>query len=473
VALSATTLLVSTVGWVAVRHHDGNINRLGGIFEGLDRPADSGDSGPRNILLVGSDSREGLPEDRDFNGTGASFVTGQRSDTIILAHLYGDDDVAQLVSFPRDSWVTIPEYTDPRTGETEPAHEAKINAAFFEGGPPLLVATVQELTGVTIDHYVQVDFTGFQEMVDALGGIQVCLPEAAKEKLSGIDLPAGKSVVQGEQALAFVRQRQGLPRGDIDRIARQQQFLGAIVRKVLSAGTLTNPVKLNSFLGAATESLQVDDGLSLEGLRDLALRLRNFSSGGVVFSTVPVADSAARRDGQSVVLLDLEAAEGLFERLRLDVPPGQPLPSEKDDDGGDDDAPDPDAPLLVAPSDVRVKVYNGAGVTGLAGRVAGDLQDVGFAVVGGPANRGSGTKTTLVLHGAGKADSARTLAAAIPGAVVKLDKSLDRTLEVVAGSSYRGVMQVTAGEPPPSPPPAPEPEEDEDTKTAAEDPCAV
>ncbi|MFP5369368.1 MAG: LCP family protein, partial [Actinomycetes bacterium] len=340
----------------------GNINRLDGIFDGQER-APVEDAGPRTVLIVGSDSREGLAPGEDFQGRGAEFVTGQRADTIILAHLYGDDDVAQLVSVPRDSWVTIPAHTDPETGEPVPAREAKINSAILEGGPSLLVQTVQQLSGLQVDHYVQVDFTGFKDMVDALGGVEVCLPEAAKEPKSGIDLPAGRSVVQGEQALAFVRQRSGLPRGDIDRIARQQQFMGAIVRKVLSAGTLANPFKLNAFLDAATQSLQVDEGLTISGLRDLALRLRGFDSGGVVFSTVPVADPAARRDGQSVVLIDEAAAADLFAGLRDDVPPGARSP--------EDEGP-PAAPLVVAPQDIRVKVLNGAGVRGLAGRVAGD-----------------------------------------------------------------------------------------------------
>ncbi|HVM26127.1 MAG TPA: LCP family protein [Mycobacteriales bacterium] len=461
-ATSVTILAAAGAGYAFVQHYDGNINRLDGIFDGTDR-GEVGESGPKNILIVGSDSREGLAPGEDFQGTGDEFVTGQRSDTIILAHLYGDDEVAQLVSFPRDSWVTIPASTDPRTGERRPAHEAKINSAFFEGGPALLVATVQQLSGLTIDHYVQVDFTGFKGMVDALGGVEVCLPEAAREPKSGIDLPAGRSTVEGEQALAFVRQRSGLARGDIDRIARQQQFMGAIVRKTLSAGTLANPFKLNGFLDAATESLQVDEDLTIGGLRDLALRMRGFDSGGVIFSTVPVADPAARREGQSVVLLDEAAAEGLFDGLRRDVPPGRAEPEPQPGDAG--------PALVVAPQSIRVEVYNGAGVQGLAARVASDLQDAGFAVVGPPANRSGGGQQTVVLHGPDKAESARTVAAAIPGAVTELDPSLGNVLQVVAGSSYRGVLPVTVGEPAPSAPPVSS--TPPEATTAAEDPCAV
>jgi LCP family protein required for cell wall assembly len=458
--MSAVTLLGAGSGYALLHHYDGNITRLDGVFDGLDRAAVPA-SGPRTVLLVGSDSREGLPPGEDFQGPG-EIISGQRADTIILAHLYGDHDVAQLVSIPRDTWVEIPAYTDPATGATEPAHESKINSAFYLGGPSLLIETLQDLTGLSIDNYVQVDFTGFRRMVDVLGGVEVCLPEATREVQSGIDLPAGRSVVQGEQALAFVRQRTGLPRGDIDRISRQQQFIGAMVRKVLSAGTLANPLKVNGFLDAATDSLQVDEHLTVDDLRDLALRLRTFDTGGVIFSTVPVAETSARRQGQSVVLIDEGAAETLFDGLRRDVPPGVGTP-EPDGDSGPE--------IVVAPQDVRVDVYNGAGIRGLGARVADDLQDAGFAVVGPPGNRGTGARQTVVRHAPDKADSALTLAAALPGAVTKVDPSLSTTLVVVAGSEYAGAQPVTVGQPAPAlPPPDATPP---DATTAAEDPCAV
>ena len=150
-------------------------------------------------------------------------------------------------------------YVD-KDGKSVAARESKLNSAFFEGGPALLIETVEGLTGLSIDRYVQVDFDGFQTIVNRLDGVEVCLAEPAKEKDSGIDLPAGRQTIKGDQALAFVRQRKGLPNGDIDRIRRQQQFIGGIVRKVLSAGTLANPLRLNGVIDAATESLKVDDG---------------------------------------------------------------------------------------------------------------------------------------------------------------------------------------------------------------------
>ncbi len=459
---SVSILVTAGAGWALLNFYDGKINRIPGLGLGQDRPEDL----PRdatNILIVGSDSRGDLKAGEGTQGTGKDFVTGQRSDTVILAHLYGDSDKAQLISFPRDSWVQIPEHTSTETGEVVEAHEGKLNSAFFDGGPPLLIQTISELTGLYVDHYMQIDFDGFQRVVNKLDGVEVCLPAPAKEKDSGIDLPAGRQIIKGDQALAFVRQRKGLPNGDIDRIKRQQQFIGAIVRKVLSAGTLLNPVKINGVITVATESLQVDQGLTIDDLQELALRFRSFDAGGVIFSTVPIADVNGFRKRQSVVLLDEAKGRELFEAIRTDVPPGTPA------DKGDAK---PAEPLIVAPGSIRVRVYNGAGVQGLGRRAASDLEEVGFLVVGSPGNREGAAAETVVLHGPSRADSARTVAAALPGATVRLDPNLTGTVEVVVGSSYAGAKQVTvSGAPKPqapgtvaSPPPV---------QTAAQDPCAA
>ncbi|MCY7364584.1 MAG: LCP family protein, partial [Frankiaceae bacterium] len=461
VVTSVAVLATAGAGWALLNFWDGKISRIAGLDLGDDRPADL----PRdaqNILIVGSDSRGQLEAGVGTQGTGDDFVTGQRADTVILAHLYGDADQAELVSFPRDSWVTIPAHTDPDTGELVEERESKLNSALFEGGPALLIETIEELSGLHVDHYMQIDFDGFQAVVDKLDGVEVCLPEAAKEKDSGIDLPAGRSVIQGDQALAFVRQRKGLPNGDIDRIRRQQQFIGAIVRKVLSARTLLNPVRLNGVITVATESLDVDEGTSIDDLQRFALRMRGFDAGGVVFTTVPIADINGVRQRQSVVLLDEEEGAELFSRIRRDVAPGVPeQPAE---------SVDPAEPITVAPSSVRVRVYNGAGLTGLGRRAAGDLEEVGFLVVGAPEDRGSTATQTVVLHGPDRAASARTVAAAIPGATTRLDESLDRTLEVVVGSSYAGAqpVSVTGAAPEPTSAPSQAP-----VVTAASAPCAA
>ena len=461
VITSVAVLATAGAGWALLSFYDGKISRINGLDLGGDRPADL----PRdaqNILIVGSDSRGELEAGEGTQGTGDDFVTGQRADTVILAHLYGDADQAELVSFPRDSWVRIPAHTDPESGELVEERESKLNSALFEGGPALLIDTIEQLSGLHVDNYMQIDFDGFQAVVNKLDGVEVCLPEAAKEKDSGIDLPAGRSVIQGDQALAFVRQRKGLPNGDIDRIRRQQQFIGAIVRKVLSPGTLLNPVRLNGVITVATESLDVDEGTSIDDLQRFALRMRGFDAGGVVFTTVPIADINGVRQRQSVVLLDEAKGTELFSRIRRDVAPGVP--------DAPTDAVEPAEPIIVAPSSVRVRVYNGAGVTGLGRQAAADLEQVGFLVVGAPGDRGSTATATIVRHGPDRADSARTVAAAIPGATIELDESLAGTVEVVVGSSYAGAQPVSVGADPEQPavPPAEAP-----VVTAASDPCAT
>jgi hypothetical protein len=232
-----------------------------------------------------------------------------------------------------------------------------------------------------------------------------------------------------------------------------------MIHKVLSAKTLLNPLKLNGFLNAATSSLQVDEGLSFGDMKDIALRVRGFSSGNVLFVTVPIANAAARINGASVVELDEAAGAAMFEALKRDEAPGTPA---KAGSGG--------SKLTVPASSIRVRVYNGSGVTGLARRAFNDLSQVGFITTGTPTNRGTGATNTTVFYGPTRADSAKTLAAAIPGAVLQEDPSLQRTLEVVVGSSYNGAKKVTVSAPASTPSattsPAPK------LRTAEDDVCS-
>lgn len=464
--MSIVMLLVTGLGYFIVSGLDGNINRIGLVSTRPDgqRP-DKVKKDARNVLLVGSDSRDnGSGIDR---GKGKTFTTGQRADTIIIAHLYADSDAAQLVSFPRDSYVTIPAFTNPKTKKTRAAHKDKINSAISEGGLPLLVATLEDLTGLRIDNFLVIDFAGFKAMVNQLGGVEVCLLKPAKEKESEIDLPAGRQVITGDQALAFVRQRHGLPRGDIDRIARQQVFIGSLIRKVLTKGTLLNISKLKGFLDTLTKNVSTDDGLSFDELVKIGLRLRSFSSGGVAFTTVPFSDPAARRNGASVVLLDDAKVSALFNQLRLDKVPAALAPKPAPGKGVA-----PVTGLFVKPSAIRVAVFNGGGTKGLGARAATDLAKAGFVITGTPGNRGSGASATVVHYGPDKVDSARTLAASIPGATLQLDSTLTRTLEVVVGLDYSGTQAVTIGKPPASSPTsAPDTGDNAPVQTAANEGC--
>jgi LCP family protein required for cell wall assembly len=452
VVTSGSVLASAGVGYALVQRYDGNINRITGVL-GDDEAEAQVDNGPRTILIVGSDSRD--VEGEAFQGKGDEAVTGQRSDVVMLAHLYGGSDAVELVSIPRDSWVEIPAHTDAESGEPVAATEGKINNAFFQGGPALLVSTVERLSGLSIDHYLQVDFDGFRAIIDELDGVDVCLSKPAREPKSGIDLPAGVSTVRGEQALAFVRQRQGLARGDIDRIERQQRLLAAMVRKVTSRGTLLNPLRLNGVLDIATSSLQVDEGLTFAELRELAFRMRTVGPDRVVFTTIPIETSNGVRRGQSVVLIDEAGAQQLFGRIDRDVAPGEDVPP----------AEAPQVPLTVAPERIRVQVFNGSDVPGKGTQAAADLEKLGF-LVGEPSNRSEGAGQTVVRHGPDRVDSARTVAAAIPGAVVELDPALGGVVEVIAGSAYDGAQPVTVTGPVQAAPPV-------ESTTAEADPCGV
>lgn len=262
---------------------------------GKDRPtaAPTSQAGraPLNILVMGSDSREGAN----------AFIGGTedegRSDTTLVLHVSGDRRNALAVSIPRDSMVDMPDCRS-RDGGTVRGALRQFNAAYTLGGAACTQRTVEQLTGVRIDHYVVIDFAGFRDMVDALGGVEICLPHAVKDDLAHLDLPAGRSDVDGTQALAYVRSRHGLGDGsDLGRVERQQAFLSAVLQKATSAGTLTNPKRLYDFLDTATRSITVDPGLaSLGALTSLARTVQSIGLDRIQFFTVPTTVYPADRN---------------------------------------------------------------------------------------------------------------------------------------------------------------------------------
>jgi LCP family protein required for cell wall assembly len=443
-AITSGLVLVATIGgYLAYRHYDNNIGRIRNIvLPGHSQPPPSGKD--VNYLLVGSDTREGYTK-AELQAAGTQFDGGNRSDTVILVHIPADGSKVTLVSFPRDSWVRIPQWTDPK-GKVHPEHFGKLNSAFASGelpggNPALLSATIGDLSGLRVDHFVQIDFIGFMRMVNALGGIRVCLQHAARDRDSGINLPAGESDINGKQALAFVRQRHGLPGEDLGRIKRQQYFIATVIKKVTSAGTLLNPFKLTAFLDKATQSVKSDQGLTQ--LRTLALRLRKLDPQHVQFATLPNLGGAKRgTPSQDVVLLDEPRVAALFGGLRGDSPKASATPS-------------PSGPRLVVPaSAVRVRVYNGTSQAGLAAKASDDLRAAGF-IVATPRTRNTGATATVVRYGPTRADSARTLAAAVPGAELVADPTLGSTVELIVGSGYTGAHAVEVTPPTSAPPSAP------------------
>jgi LCP family protein required for cell wall assembly len=461
-ALGVTLALLAATGtasaFVAYYRLNNNITKqdVEGLL-GTDRPEKvaeaAEDREAQNILLMGSDKRR---------GDAALNVEGERSDTTILLHLAADRESAVMVSIPRDSIVDIPECMR-EDGTTVPARSAQMfNSAFSEGGAACTIKTVEKLTDIRIDHHVVIDFNGFKGMVNALGGVKVCVPTDVNDPQSHLNLTAGTHTVKGQQALAYVRTRTGLGDGsDISRIDRQQAFLGSMVKKVRSTGLLLRPDRLLRFLDAATKSLTTDPELgSLNALRKLAQDVQGLDTKDVTFVTVP--NEPYDLDPNRVQFKD--SADALWDSLRFD----QPLP-------GKEPKPSPSAspsvsgpPLVTPPENVSVTVLNGSGVAGEASRVAKELTAAGFNVVSvGNADRKDHT-TTTVSHDPAYDESGRTLGAALPGSTVAEDLSLGSTLVVVVGADRPTAVtvEVTGSTS------TPQPEETLETRSADDDICA-
>ena len=423
--LAALVFVVASGSWVLATYYDTKITRIPGI-DGL---LAGDDTGPLTILVVGSDSREGLSakEAHELRTGTAAAASGQRSDTMMLLHIAGDRKSATVVSLPRDSYVDIPAYTDA-DGDKHPESKNKLNAAFSLGGAPLLIKTVQQETGISIDHYVEVGFAGVVNMVDALGGVDVCVPTAVDDRRSGLELGAGTSHVDGLMALSYVRARYIDPTADLGRMERQQRFLGSMFQEATSAGVLLNPAKLNSFLNAALQSVHVDEGMSRDMLLELASEAQGLAPKDIRFLTVPLSNVNLSTPVGSAVEWDEQKAEQVFSSIEDD----QPLVKEKKG---------PTVP--VAPSAINVQVLNGSGVEGLASEASADMEKAGYTIAALPGNDDrSDVTTTVVRYDPEWSTSVKTLEAAFPDATFEKVAGQGDTFEVVVGTDYAAPLKV-------------------------------
>ncbi len=315
--VSVVVLAAAGTGWWFYRKLDGNIQTDTTAAHELDkyehdRPA-AVVHDAQNLLLIGSDSRAGSNSayGRDDGGS-------QRSDTTILLHLAADRRSATAVSLPRDLMADIPACGRPDGGSTK-AQFAQFNSAFEIGGAACTIRTVEKMTGVRIDHHIVVDFSGFKDMVDAVDGVEVCLKDPVDDRRAHLKLPAGRQTLRGEQALGFVRSRHGFGDGsDTQRMDRQQQFLGSLVKKVQSNGVLLNPARLYPVLDAATKSLTTDPGLNTLGdLYDLVRSMRDIPTENIHFLTVPRQPYVYDGNRDELVQPD---ADRLFKQVRDDLP---------------------------------------------------------------------------------------------------------------------------------------------------------
>ena len=297
------------------RHLDNSLNTVNVDDQLKGRPdkqrVDTGPNEPLNILVMGSDSREGEGNNID-NLTGG----GERSDTTIMFHLSADRKTAYGISIPRDTLVDRPDCY-AKDGEVIPgATDAMWNEAFSVGGPACTMQQFEQLTGIRLDHYVMLDFSGFQDMVDAIDGVEVCIPEDISDPAHGINIPAGTREIQGKEALNYVRARYTLGDGsDIGRIKRQQAFIAAMASKVLSRGTLARVDRLVGFLDAAISSLQTDLESPLKIAR-IGVEFKSIGLDNIKFITVPFQYSTAQPGRVEM----LPEAEALWQRVIDDEP---------------------------------------------------------------------------------------------------------------------------------------------------------
>ena len=309
---------ISAISWAGLGRITAAIPRVD-AFAGLEnRPKK--ESSAVNYLIVGSDTREGLSREeiKRLKVGGTDVAAGKRSDTMLLIHISKKRDKAAIISIPRDSYALIPEHNNSQ-GKLIPAAYSKINSAYNWGGAPLLIETLESMSDLRIDHYVELNFVGFVRMVDALGGVEICTKKDINDPKSHLTLPAGTHVLDGVDSLKFVRTRVFDGLGDLGRMKRQQEFAGAMLRKATSAGVLLNPVKMVDFINSALDSVVTDEGLSQGDLLTLGKQLRNLSASNVRTLTIPLKYYNYSKNGVSAaVLWDPVLAPELFERIKND-----------------------------------------------------------------------------------------------------------------------------------------------------------
>ncbi|MET9517703.1 LCP family protein [Streptomyces sp. NPDC002994] len=431
--ISVLVLCAGGIGHAVVTGMETGIERVDPFKDMKNRPV-AGDG--TNILLVGTDGRDKItPEEkRKYRLGGAPCHC---TDTIMVVHLSADKERASIVSLPRDSYAEVPEHTDQSTGKHHNAHPAKINAAYAEGGPGLTVRTVEHMTKVKIDHYLEVDFTSFMKTVDVIGGVQVCTVRPLKDNYTGLDLPVGTHQLNGGQALQYVRSRHIDGAADFGRMQRQQRFLAAFIAKAGTSGVLLNPVKFRQVTSTLLSSVRADKGFGTEEILALGQAMRGFTPASSEFTSVPIAGVNPPIEGiGSTVKWDEAKSKKLFQNLRDDKPLAPPRPKKR-------------ATLVdVAPQQVAVQVYNGTLTRGLGKRVDDALRSTGFRTTRSPedADRND-VRRTLVTYDPRWDRSAKSLQAALPGCELRAVEGQGPLLKVMAGTDFKGVRAVQADDP--------------------------
>ncbi|MGV0642893.1 LCP family protein [Mycolicibacterium sp. XJ2546] len=436
IAVSAALLVLISTGaaWGKIRSFEAGINQISPVALG-----GGGEDGAIDILLVGMDSRtdaHGNPlSQEELAMLRAGDDEATNTDTIILVRVPNNGKSATAISIPRDSYVEAPGVAKMKINgvygsvhlermkdlvEEKGMDPAVAEPMAAEAGREALIKTVANLTGVTVDHYAEIGLLGFSLITDALGGVEVCLKEAVYEPLSGADFPEGWQTLNGPQALSFVRQRHDLPRGDLDRVTRQQAVMASLAHKVISGKTLSSPATLNRLQEAVQRSVVLSDGWDV---MEFAQHLQNLAAGNVAFATIPwLQENGWSDDGmQSVVRVDPAAVKEWVAGLLTEQ-----------DEGKTEE-------LAYTPDKTTVDVLNATDVNGLAAAVSQVLANKGFArgITGN--HEGEAVSSSQVQAAADDDLGAQAVAADLGGLAVVEDRSVPPgTVRVVLADDYTG-----------------------------------
>ncbi len=450
--LSVLLILITGLGYYSVGQLGGNLSSsdLSLSKDGLD-----GTDGAVDILLVGSDSRtdaQGNPlSEEELRRLNAGEADGElNTDTIMVIRVPNDGSRATAVSIPRDTYIhdskfgntkingIYGQYANEKRDELINAGEKEdreLEEKVAQAGQQGLIDAVADLTGVEVDHYAQVGLLGFVLLTDAVGGVEVCLNEAVDEPLSGAKFPAGKSTLDGAKALAFVRQRHDLPRGDLDRIVRQQVFMASLVNEAISAGTLSNPAKLREISNAVERSVNVDSGWDI---MSLATQMSDLAAGNVTFATIPVTSVNGVGDyGESIVTVDPQQVHEFMDKLAREQ---EETETPENGNGGDKKNEGDDAAGVGAElSNASVTMLNAGQTAGLAGTVGAFLEEKQITIesVG---NATPGIYGTSQIVAANADDpAAKELSELLGGLPIEVNETLEPgSLIVVTADDYTG-----------------------------------
>jgi LCP family protein required for cell wall assembly len=448
-AIGLTLILVSGTLWYYVQYR--------AVLDGITQVTIHEDGGPKklnnalNLLVIGSDSRSGR------NGKIGGPAAGQRSDTVMLAHISPGSGHITVLSFPRDS--AVPIYSCPSEaggfpGQNEvPGSVEQLNTSFSSGGANCLWKTIERVTGIHLDNFVQVNFTGFISVINAIGGVAVCLPTAIrKTRYDRLHIPAGRHVLKGYKALQFWRLREGFGLGsDLQRIQRDQLLMVGLMQKILKTGVLHSPRKIWAIINAISKSraLTTDAGLSPGRMVTIASSVSGISGKAVQFIEVPTVTYPSNPNW---VEFDSSKTPQLFDAIQRD----RALPKKHKGGKGAKGKKGHQARQvkLISSSKVSVTVLNGSGVPLIAGTTATALTARGFQILGtdsamtpSGADDYSYTKSVVEYHGPADLAAAETVAAHLPNVVLRTDSSITPgTVTLILGSEFKKLG------PPPSQP---------------------